>query len=345
MDSANGDQDVQRVWSLLTEVSEQLSQNRGLSVSLHSLAGGIKSQAIHSQTGFVLRRFNLDKPKDAYDAELERMNTAMSAENQTLQNDNRQLMALIREYEQTLENVMTSFRTRAHEVQQRELALMRTYESAIIQRETEALSTALSASDARSASLARAGRLLRAVMRKLGGEDVQVCEELVAAEASGAALKQPVLEAQQDDKGEGRSPSQNEETESGKGETGDADQYTQLEAELVEDEDPDRRLAAAEWALERESELARLERENQELRSLLGGVMKASSSEPSSGSAAQRTGASGAQGGNMGAQRDAGHTDRASSSWQPPQFRQLGGLPGTVGPFGTFKRPQPRSLG
>lgn len=41
------------------------------------------------------------------------MNTAMSAENQTLQNDNRQLNTLIREYEQTLESVMTQFRERA----------------------------------------------------------------------------------------------------------------------------------------------------------------------------------------------------------------------------------------
>ena len=41
------------------------------------------------------------------------MNAAMSADNQTLLNDNRQLSALIREYEQTLENVMATFRTRA----------------------------------------------------------------------------------------------------------------------------------------------------------------------------------------------------------------------------------------
>ncbi len=41
------------------------------------------------------------------------MNAVMSAENQTLINDNRQLSALIREYEQTLENVMATFRTRA----------------------------------------------------------------------------------------------------------------------------------------------------------------------------------------------------------------------------------------
>lgn len=48
-----------------------------------------------------------------YDAELERMNTSLAAENQTLQHDNKQLGALIREYEQTLESVMSAFRRRA----------------------------------------------------------------------------------------------------------------------------------------------------------------------------------------------------------------------------------------
>lgn len=48
-----------------------------------------------------------------YEAELERMSASMIEENQTLQNDNRQLNALIREYEQTLENVMDQFRKRA----------------------------------------------------------------------------------------------------------------------------------------------------------------------------------------------------------------------------------------
>ena len=51
--------------------------------------------------------------QEVYDEELERMNSAMSAENQMLLNDNRQLSALIREYEQTLENIMATFRTRA----------------------------------------------------------------------------------------------------------------------------------------------------------------------------------------------------------------------------------------
>ena len=50
---------------------------------------------------------------EEYDAELERMNSAMLAENQALQHDNKQLNALIKEYETTLETVMGLFRQRA----------------------------------------------------------------------------------------------------------------------------------------------------------------------------------------------------------------------------------------
>ena len=50
---------------------------------------------------------------DVYESELERMNAAMTADNHALQRDNKQLNALIKEYEQTLENVMSTFRNRA----------------------------------------------------------------------------------------------------------------------------------------------------------------------------------------------------------------------------------------
>jgi hypothetical protein len=54
----------------------------------------------------------LTSPEE-YDAELERMNVAMMAENQALQYDNKQLNTLIKEYETTLETVMGLFRQRA----------------------------------------------------------------------------------------------------------------------------------------------------------------------------------------------------------------------------------------
>lgn len=44
---------------------------------------------------------------EEYEAEVENMNTVMTAENQSLQHDNKQLNALIKEYEQTLETLMS----------------------------------------------------------------------------------------------------------------------------------------------------------------------------------------------------------------------------------------------
>ena len=44
---------------------------------------------------------------EEYEAEVENMNTVMTGENQNLQHDNKQLNALIKEYEQTLETLMS----------------------------------------------------------------------------------------------------------------------------------------------------------------------------------------------------------------------------------------------
>jgi len=44
---------------------------------------------------------------EEYEAEVENMNAVIAAENQSLQHDNKQLNALIKEYEQTLETLMS----------------------------------------------------------------------------------------------------------------------------------------------------------------------------------------------------------------------------------------------
>jgi hypothetical protein len=38
----NGDNNLMQLWSLITELSEQLNQNRSVSVSLYAQAGNIK---------------------------------------------------------------------------------------------------------------------------------------------------------------------------------------------------------------------------------------------------------------------------------------------------------------
>ena len=52
-------------------------------------------------------------PLEQYESELERMNKDLSAENYSLQHDNKQLSSLLREYEQSLETIMAAFRSQA----------------------------------------------------------------------------------------------------------------------------------------------------------------------------------------------------------------------------------------
>ncbi|KAF9454768.1 hypothetical protein P691DRAFT_197029 [Macrolepiota fuliginosa MF-IS2] len=187
----NGEYDLTKLFALIAELGESLNENRSLSVSLYAQATNVKvcrlcsvrdtplthrrhivqTQAIHSQSGYVLRRFNLDKTPEEYKAELERMNVAITAENQGLQHDNKQLSSLIKEYEQTLETVMSAFRNRARDVQERELSLVRDYETELLSREEENATQELVASTAISASLGRLSHVLRRLLRAESGED------------------------------------------------------------------------------------------------------------------------------------------------------------------------------
>jgi len=147
----------------------------------------------------------MDKSQEDYDTELDRMTNAITAENQALQYDNKQLNLLIKEYEQTLETLMTTFRKRAHEIQEQELELIRKYEAALLAKEAEELTEDLDTNMAFSSSISTLGKNLRRALRALDGEDAP--------------------------------------------ESGD-------------ERDDMAMLAASEWALDRECELARLEKEN-----------------------------------------------------------------------------------
>lgn len=49
-------------------------------------------------------------PSEEFDSELERLNISLVLENQNLQQENRQLSVLLKDYEGTLEAVMAKFR-------------------------------------------------------------------------------------------------------------------------------------------------------------------------------------------------------------------------------------------
>ena len=236
-------------------------------------------------------------------------------------------------------------------MQQRELALMRQYESVLVQRETEALDENLKVNNARSESLARIGRMLRAVLRRLGGEDVDVYEAHTAAAGGRSAgqSRQPSMatdalsarreetsgegESSQKDKGKARDDGTHNDERRSESPDPDVDR-------LLEEEDPEKRLAASEWALERESELARLERENEELRALVNGLLKPE--VPSSTAPPRPSELSSAAPISIpdhpASDGEARNSDEHPSfATIPRQHRMLGGPPGRVGPFGTYK--------
>ena len=96
---------------------------------------------------------------------------------------------------------------------------------------------------------------------------------------------------------------------------------------------------ASEWALDRECELARLEKENAELRRMLGlevEVEQTSISLPNLSTVGSATEQS-----EHGERGQTGEGAKPSVTLTVPgkgPQKILGGMPGSVGPFGTFKR-------
>ncbi|KAG8957369.1 hypothetical protein FRC03_010212 [Tulasnella sp. 419] len=241
--ASNDDHGLVALWQLVAELSEQLNTNRAATAALQQQAGHLKDQAVHNGTGFALRRFNTDLSKEVFESELERMNAALVIENQNLQQENKQLNVLLKEYEQTLETVMSKFRSQAHAAQQHELTLTRHYESLLLARESSTLNQELAASTQISQSLSRLSYLIRQALRANGGEE----PEPDPAE---------VLRTIDPETGE---PIPSENTSS-----------KDLSDEMGGGYSADAGLERDDWALEREIEITRLEKENEELRKLLG---------------------------------------------------------------------------
>ncbi|WVQ81282.1 hypothetical protein IAT38_003405 [Cryptococcus sp. DSM 104549] len=166
--------ELMRLWGLVGELSEQLSNNRALVTQLKARSENVKGQAVHVGTGFPLRRFNLDITNEEFQSELEAFSSHLVLENQQLQHENKQLNALLKEYEQTLETVMGKFRGIAHSSQQHDLSLHSYYTSLLQTLQTAHSSAQLHDSTSLSLLLNRLSTLLRSALRSLQGEDPDV---------------------------------------------------------------------------------------------------------------------------------------------------------------------------
>jgi hypothetical protein len=96
-------------------------------------------------------------------------------------------------------------------------------------------------------------------------------------------------------------------------------------------------LAASEWALDRECELARLEKENVELRRMLGFGVEVEQTSISLSNLSTTGSEQNGQGQRSQIGEGAKPLTVVTGPGKGPQ-KILGGTPGSVGPFGTFKR-------
>ncbi|KAI0375483.1 hypothetical protein BV20DRAFT_1040855 [Pilatotrama ljubarskyi] len=225
------DGDLIRAWQILHELSEQNALNQKMASTLASQAHSLKSEAKNLASGVTLRRVNLDISKETFESELERQNAQIIIENHTLLQENKQLSALLEEYEKTMERVMTKFRAHTAAAQQHELALTRHYEALMQGLESSLAQSDLSNNTATSLSLHRLAQSLRALLQSLNGEPSDPHPQ---PHAQADPSPQPA-------------PSH--------------DSLESLDALLD---------ARDDWAIEREAEISRLERENEELRRALG---------------------------------------------------------------------------
>ncbi|KAJ1019269.1 hypothetical protein NDA13_006189 [Ustilago tritici] len=163
-------EDMQRLWSLIEDLTNQLQANRQLCESLQQQADQLRGQAIHSGTGFALRRFNTDLSKEKFESELEALNAHLVKENLSLSHENKQQAVLLREYENTLETVMAKFRSFSHSTQQHTLQLTQHYESLLAQTTHNAAEQTLAAETAFSGTLTHLGGMVRRALQSLDGE-------------------------------------------------------------------------------------------------------------------------------------------------------------------------------
>lgn len=280
------EEELLRLWSLVGELSEQLSNNRALVAQLKARAENVKGQAVHVGTGFPLRRFNLDISNEEFHSELEAFGSHLVLENQQLQHENKQLNALLKEYEQTLETVMNKFRGVAHSSQQHDLSLHSYYTSLLQTLQTAHSSAQLHDSTSLSLLLNRLSTLLRSALRSMQGEEPDSELDIAAILPALEQAEKPYLNSNHLVSESGPSGTNKVDDEDLRGPS-PTSQPTGVQSQKTIPRAPAKPTrfpgflpgssggyagteGRSDWALEREMEILRLEDENRALREMLG---------------------------------------------------------------------------
>ncbi|KAI9511736.1 hypothetical protein F5148DRAFT_993377, partial [Russula earlei] len=158
-----------RAWQIISEIGDQLAHNQKFTSSLLSQTESLKAEAGNLKSDFTLKRFNVDISKETLESELERINAQIIIENHTLQQENKQLSLLLKEYEETMETIMSKFRSHTIAAQQHQVSLTEHYDS-LLAYEPPPPSESV-ANPTVNSSLQRLNHILQAALRSIAGKD------------------------------------------------------------------------------------------------------------------------------------------------------------------------------
>ncbi|KAH8099705.1 hypothetical protein BXZ70DRAFT_1065230 [Cristinia sonorae] len=245
---------------LLQQLIDQNEYNRKMCASLTTLAVEVKTQAVEAAAVTPLHRVNVDLSKEVFESELERTNAQAVIENHSLLHENRQLSVLLKEYEQTMDTVMAKFRSHALAASQHEQTLVRHYEKLMQSRETSPQSDPSNNTNI-AISVHRLADLLRALTRSMAGDEAPEShqpQQLQPKPLPSSSTYPPNPYGQSTTTTSSPPPPPDSSSDPP---NAIDDTIALLDSLLGDQED---------WAHERETEIQRLERENDELRKRLG---------------------------------------------------------------------------
>ncbi|KAF0552912.1 hypothetical protein C2G38_2144408 [Gigaspora rosea] len=174
-----------RLRKLTQELCSQLAVNREQVRRLQQQVDELKSRAEKYES--PLNRSNYKGPPFEAGTDIERQNAQLIYENRQLNEENSELLSIIKEYETTLQIVMKKFRIQSCEIQRSKLDMQRDYE-ALLEEERATTSQVLSENVTLQSYISSISSLVREAYNAQTDLDTDILIESLKVENQG--LKQ-----------------------------------------------------------------------------------------------------------------------------------------------------------
>ncbi|CAI2171775.1 4878_t:CDS:2 [Funneliformis geosporum] len=149
-DLTSGSEEDPRIRRIVHELCNQLAYNREQTRQLQKQSSELKGR-VEEYNGSLFRPNYRD---------IERQNAQLIYENHILNEENAELTAMVKDYEQSLKTIMMRFRYQAYEIQQSKLDMQRNYEI-LLEEQRSTTAQVLSENASLQTHLSNLGNLVR----------------------------------------------------------------------------------------------------------------------------------------------------------------------------------------